>query len=283
MTITQNSQNRPWVANLPLAVLFITTLISTVLFSQSLHATEEKINHALSEFSALYAVQKFGIKAAEAHYKLNHTDTGYKFTQFTELYGLARMFADDTVSITSIVDMMDNNLLLKKHIYIQTGREKNRDEDITVRWDTANGKLNGKVTGIVRSKPIDHEVNKPVWDVLSFQIPLMIEANAEQKIYPYTALLKGEIDDYKFELISTETVDIEGKKYKTLHLVRNDPVKNRQLRIWLLPELNNIPLIVENYREDKLHSRVQLEKVRFGQDGKLIHVTTEDDQDDDDI
>jgi len=193
------------------------------------------------------------------------------------------MFADDTVSITSIVDKIDNKLLLKKHIYIQTGREKNRDEDITVQWDTSDGKLNGKVTGIVRSKPIDHDINKPVWDVLSFQIPLMIEANAGQKIYPYTALLKGEIDDYKFELISTETVEIEDKKYQTLHLVRNDPVKNRQLRIWLLPELNNVPLIVENYRENKLHSRAQLERVRFGQEGKYILVTTEDDQEDDDL
>jgi hypothetical protein len=254
-----------------------------VLFSLSLHAAEEKINHALSDFSAVYAVQKFGIKVAEANYKLSHTDTGYKFTQFTELYGLARMFADDTVSITSIVDMVDSNLLLKKHIYIQTGREKNRDEDITLRWDTADGKLKGKVTGIVRSKPIDHEVNRPVWDVLSFQIPLMIDANAGQKIYPYTALLKGEIDDYKFELTSTETVNIEDKEYETLHLVRNDPVKNRQLLIWLLPELNNIPLIVENYRDDKLHSRVQLERVRFGQDKKFVQVTTEGNQDDDDI
>ena len=283
MTITHHSPDRSWAADLAATLLFITTLFSTVLFSQSLHAAEEKIDHALSEFNARYAVQKFGIKAAEAHYKLNHTDTGYKFTQYTELYGLARMFADDTVSITSIVDMVDSNLLLKKHVYIQTGREKNRDEDITVQWDTAGGKLNGKVTGIVRSKPINHDVDRPVWDVLSFQIPLMIEANAGQKTYPYTALLKGEIDDYKFELISTEAVSIEDKKYQTLHLVRNDPVKNRQLRIWLLPELNNIPLIVENYRDDKLHSRVQLEKVRFGQDRKYIQVTTEDDQDDDDI
>ncbi len=279
MTIRQNSQDRSRAASLPLTVLFITTLISTVLFSQSLHAAKEPIDHALSEFSAIYAVQKFGIKAAEAQYKLSHTDTGYKFTQYTELYGLARMLGDDTVSVTSIVDMIDNNLLLKKHVYIQTGREKNRDEDIEIQWNTADGNLNGKVTGIVRSKPINHEVDRPVWDVLSFQIPLMIEANAGQKIYPYTALLKGEIDDYKFELISTETVNIQEKEYETLYLVRNDPVKNRQLRIWLLPELNNIPLIVENYRDDKLHSRVQLEKVSFGQDKKFIHVTTADDDD----
>ena len=274
MSITHDSQNRSLAASLPLSVLFIITLIATLLFSQSLHAAEHKVDHALSEFSAIYAVQKFGIKAAEARYELNHTDTGYRFTQYTELYGLARMFADDTVSVTSIVDMVDSHLLLKEHIYIQTGREKNRDEVIKLQWHTDDGKLNGKVTGIVRSKPIDHEVDKPVWDVLSFQIPLMIEANAGQKIYPYTALLKGEIDDYKFMLISTEVVSIGDKKFETLHLVRKDPVKNRELHIWLLPDMNNIPLIVENYRDDKLHSRVQLEKVRFGQNKKYIQVTT---------
>ena len=282
MTITHNSQNGSRAARLLANLLFTIMLISTLLLNQPLHAAE-KIDHALSEFTARYAIQKFGIKVAETHYNLRHTDSGYEFTQYTELYGLARMFADDTVSITSIVDKIDSQLLLKKHVYIQTGREKNRDEDITVQWESIDGKLNGKVTGIVRSKPIDHDVDMPVWDVLSFQIPLMIEANAGQKIYPYTALLKGEIDDYKFELISTETVEIEDKKYQTLHLVRNDPVKNRQLRIWLLPELNNVPLIVENYRDDKLHSRAQLERVRFGQDKKYIQVTTKEDQDDDDI
>ena len=283
MNITHDLQNRSLAARLPLTALFIMTLIGTLLFSQSLAADEQKMDHALAEFSAIYAVQKFGIKAAEARYELNHTDTGYRFTQYTELYGLARMFADDTVSVTSIVDMVDSHLLLKEHIYIQTGREKNRDEDIKLQWHTDDGKLNGKVTGIVRSKPIDHEVDKPVWDVLSFQIPLMIEANAGQKIYPYTALLKGEIDDYKFMLISTEVVSIGDKKFETLHLVRKDPVKNRELHIWLLPEMNNIPLIVENYRDDKLHSRVQLEKVRFGQNKKYIQVTTEDAQDNDDL
>lgn len=255
-------------------------IIIMILFSQSLIADDSLNEHELSEFHAIYAIQKFGIKVAETHYKLHHTETGYRFTQNTELHGLARMFADDSASAISLVDRIDGKLLLKKHTYRQTGREKNRDEDITLVWQTDDKNiLTGKVSGVVRSKPIDHQINKPVWDILSFQIPLMIEANKKQKVYPYMALLKGEIDQYEFVLTSSEVLQFAGKDYQALHLVREDTVKNRQLHIWLLPELNNIPIVVENYRDNKIHSRAQLESVQFDQGKKHIDNITEDNDD----
>ena len=57
-------------------------------------------------------------------------------------------------------------------------------------------------------------------------------------------------------------------------MVRTDPKRDRQLHIWLLPELHNIPVIVENYRDGKEHSRMQLESVKFNFDKPLV-----DDQD----
>lgn len=219
--------------------------------------------HALPEFSARYAIKKYGIKLAEAHYLLTYTDKGYKFTQDTKLHGVANMFASDTVSAVSYVDEVGDNLLLRKHNFIQTGREKNRDEDINILWNTYKNTLTGKITGVVRSKEIDLRTNSEIWDVLSFQIPLMIEANETIKEYPYHAILKGEIDDYNFVLTSSKKIAFAGKEYKTIQLVRTDPVKNRQLHIWLIPALNNIPILIENYRNGKEHSRGQLESVSF--------------------
>ena len=255
-------------------IKFIAILV-TAFFSNTLFAA-----HALPEFSAIYAIQKFGIKLAETSYQLRYTDSGYKFSQDTTLHGVASMFASDTASATSFVDEVGDNLLLTKHIYRQTGREKNRDEDIDILWQTYKNTRAGKITGTVRSKEINLKTNTEIWDILSFQIPLMIEANKSIKEYPYKAILKGEIDTYNFVLTSIEKISFAKKEYQTLHLVRTDPHKNRQLHVWLVPALHNIPVIIENYRDGKEHSRAQLESVQFNNEESLVEQVEDEDDDD---
>lgn len=240
---------------------------------------EEPIEHALPEFEAQYAVQKLGIKLAEAVYRLLYTDSGYQFTQNTTLYGAATLLGDDTVSAVSYVDQVRGNLLLKQHTYTQTGREKNKDEDIEIKWQTYKNTLKGDITGIVRSKPIALKTNSEIWDVLSFQIPLMIEADITTREYPYQAILKGEIDTYNFVLTESKKVTYADREYTALHLVRTDPKRDRQLHIWLIPELHNIPVIVENIRDGKQHSRMQLESVRFDLEQPLTDDLQKDDLD----
>ena len=235
--------------------------------------------HALPEFDANYGVKKYGIKLAEANYHLSYTETGYKFTQNTKLYGVASAFGSDTISVISLVDEIRGNLLLKKHKFTQTGREKNRDEEFNILWQTYKNTLKGKITGVARSKKIDLKTDSEIWEALSFQIPLMIEANENIKEYPYKALLKGEIDTYNFVLTSIKKVNYAGKEYKAIQLVRTDPKKDRQLHIWLLPKLNNIPFLIENYRKGKEHSSVQLESVQFNNENPLLAETTDDNDD----
>jgi len=116
--------------------------------------------------------------------------------------------------------------------------------------------------------------------MLSFQIPLMIEFDEKIKEYPYRALLKGEIDDYKLVLASSKTANFAGKDYKIVQLVRTDPKKDRQLHIWIAPALNNLPVRIENYRDGKEHSRAELESVSFNNATALTDTKTDDNDDD---
>ena len=250
----------------------VTLFITVLLYSNLLSA------QTLPEFHAKYAVQKYGVKVAEASYKLSHTDSGYKFSQNTELDGLISMFADDTVSAVSHVDEVDGKLLLQKHSYSQTGREKNRDEEFSIRWDTSERSLRGNITGVVRNKKINIETTDPVWEVLSFQIPLMIDADENIKRYPYKALLKGKIDTYEFVLTSAKKITFADKEYKILQMVRTDPRKKRQLHIWIAPQLHNLPVIIENYRKGKEHSRMQLESVQFDKEIIISEQLMDDDE-----
>lgn len=261
------------IRNYPLLNLKVALLL-TLLCSPTLLSAQ-----ILPEFLAVYGVEKFGIKAAEAKYQLSYTDSGYKFTQNTKLYGFAKMLGNDTISVVSLVDETGDNLLLKKHTYIQTGREKNRNEDFSIHWNTYKNTLKGEVTGIVRSKPINLKTDTEVWDVLSFQIPMMIEVNPNIKEYPYKAILKGEIDTYNFIISGKKTIMFSDKEYLVLNMVRTDPKKNRQVHIWVAPELHNLPVIITNYRDGKEHSHMQLESIQF-HGGKTLIDQIEDVDDD---
>ena len=102
-------------------------------------------------------------------------------------------------------------------------------------------------------------------------------SNKNIKEYPYKAILKGKIDTYNFVLTSTKKISYADNEYLALQMVRSDPLKDRQLHIWLLPELSNIPVLIENYRKGKEHSRVILESVQFNNEKPLISHTTDDD------
>ncbi len=255
-------------------------LSQLLIIATTLSAHNVLAAHALPEFTAQYAIEKFNTKVAEAHYQLSHTDKGYKFTQNTKLVGFARMLAKGTVSAVSYVDIAGDNLLLTKHSYTQTGDKKNRNENFNILWNTNKNTLNGKITGVVRNKKINLSTNTEIWDILSFQIPLMIEANVNTKEYSYRALLKGKIKDYNFILTSIKEINFAGKKYKAMQLVRTDPDRDRQLHIWLIPTLSNIPVLVENYRDGKVHSRMQLESIRFNNEEQYITQQIISDNDD---
>jgi len=224
---------------------------------------------ALPEFTADYAITKFGIKLADANYRLRHTEHGYHISQHTKLHGIAALFRKDKVDANSTIEMIDGQLRLQSFNYVQTGKEKNRNENLIFSYKKAKEKTSTQITGISRSEPVSIHTNETVWDILSFQIPLMIEANANKKHYPYTAVISGELDEYLFNLNATKTHEFAGKKYTLLELVRTNTENTHALHIWLAPELHNLPVIVENFRNGKLDSRMQLERVQFDKNKSL--------------
>lgn len=261
---------------LQLSIILINSLISFNVFAA----------HTLPEFSARYAVKKFGIKLAEAHYQLHYTKTGYRFNQNTDLYGIAVYFSNYAVAAVSQIDEDGDRLLLRKHTYILSGSDDDRNEDIDILWQTPENTLDGAVSGIVRGEKIELSTDSEIWDLLSFQIPLMIEANKEVKEYTYRALLVGEINTYTFELTEIKKVTFNDKEYDALRMVCVDPDRDREFHIWLLPELHNIPVLIEDYRDGSRRYSGQLESVSFNNGKPYIDKRTGDvneDKDEDDF
>ncbi|HEB82303.1 MAG TPA: DUF3108 domain-containing protein [Gammaproteobacteria bacterium] len=235
--------------------------------------------HQLPEFHARYAVLFMGMKVAEADYTLKHTDSGYRFSQQTRLYGLAKLLRKDTVDAVSLVEEKNGRLLLQQYEYIQRGGDA-REEKFSIQWNENATPVTGLVTGHYENRETRLTTKGPVWEPLSFQLPLMLEADAGKKEYPYKAVIKGEMDTYHFVAGKTKKVHFAGRDYQALEVVRTDPRPDRDwsLHLWLIPELHNIPFLIDNYRDGKLHSRAKLEQVQFGNGEKLVHKDDSDNE-----
>ena len=248
---------------------------------------------SLPDFDARYAITKYGIKLAEARYRLQATAEGYRMEQHTRLYGMAALFRHDTVDASSRIERRDGQLLLRAFNYRQTGEEKNRDESLQFDYEKAGGNAQTKqaegaaspqasqwltrIHGVSHGKPVAIETRGPVWDVLSFQLPLMLRANRQTREIPLMAVLNGELDQYHFRRIGETDYVFAGKTRKLLKLTRRNHDGSRELQIWLAPSLHNLPVVVENYRDGELHSRMHLEAVRFDHQPELKARDEEDD------
>jgi hypothetical protein len=217
------------------------------------------------EFSAIYTLEIYNTVLARASYKLQHTDNGLFMEQSTRPAGLAALLRDDKIDVRSEMIIDKDQLLLVNYDYKHTGDDKDRDVNFKIEWLAGNNQgLNGKAVGIYEGKNVEQVVSQPVWDPLSIQIPLMIDARKNLPPHEHGLFLKGEFKYYLFENLGTDEVSFNDKQYPAIKIVGKETKRDRAMYAWLVPELHYLPVKIEQWKEGKLKSTVRLESVSFG-------------------
>ena len=91
--------------------------------------------------------------------------------------------------------------------------------------------------------------------------------------------MKGEFKYYLFENLGPETVSANGKEFTAVKIVGRETKRDRAMHVWLVPELHNLPIKIEQWKEGKLRSTVLLERVSFDNNGgsKTFNLTEDPD------
>jgi len=221
------------------------------------------------EFSANYALEMYGTVLARATYTLEHTEHGLSMTQSTRPAGLVALLRDDKIDVRS--DMVVNNgqLLLVNYDYTHSGDEKDRDVRFKINWKTNRKQgLSGRVVGIHEGQKVDINIDQPVWDPLSIQVPIMIDAARNLPPHEHGMFLKGEFKHYLFENHGDEAISLNGKEYVALKIAGRETKRDRAMYAWIVPELHYIPIKIEQWKNGELKSTVVLESVTFDKDGE---------------
>ena len=216
------------------------------------------------EFSANYVLKMFGIAIARITYSLEHTESGLSITQSTRPAGIAALLRTDIIDVHSDMITSNGEVLLVNYDYKHRDDEKDRDVSFKINWQQNNNfGMTGNVTGIYEGKIIDITIDSPVWDPLSIQVPIMIDANKSMPPHVHGLFVKGEFKYYLFENHGIENIKFGGKQFSAVKIVGKETERDRAMYVWLAPELNNIPVKIEQWKEGKLKSTVLLESVTF--------------------
>jgi hypothetical protein len=233
------------------------------------------------EFSANYALEIYGTVLARARYTLEHTENGLSMTQSTRPAGLVALLRDDKIDVRSDMVINDGQILLVNYDYKHTGDDKDRDVSFTINWqpDPKHG-LTGKASGIYEGQKVDIDLDKPVWDPLSIQVPIMIDTDKQLPPHEHGLFMKGEFKHYLFENFGSEKVEYNGEPFNAIKIVGRETKRDRAMYVWLVPELHDLPIKIEQWKEGELKSTVLLESVTFENKGKARTINLTDDPSD---
>jgi hypothetical protein len=208
-----------------------------------------------------------GTVMARAEYKLVHSDNGLYMTQSTRPAGLVALLRNDKIDVRSDMIISDGQILLVKYDYKHTGDDKDRDISFDIDWrsDAERG-LVGKVVGVNKGKLVNIDIDTPVWDPLSIQVPIMLDTEKSLPPHEHGLFMKGEFKHYLFESHGSEKIVSNGQEFDAIKVAGRETKRDRAMYVWLVPALHNLPVKIEQWKEGKLKSTVRLESVSFAND-----------------
>lgn len=222
------------------------------------------------EFTASYDLKKYGIVFAKSDYSLKHENNGVRITQHTEAVGFAALLSDDELDENSFLSLQDDQLLLTEFSHRQKSEdEKNRDIHLKIDWVQSDTKLLGKVSGTAYGKKLALNVDRPVWDTNSYQIPLMTNTSENAGPQQYTMMVKDRFQTYSFITRGAEEIKVNGKNIKAIKVERDDRSGKDPIYLWLAPEMNNLPVKIEKWKNGKVQITMSLNNAKFSSDKTL--------------
>lgn len=194
-------------------------------------------------FEAHYILEAGGGPVAKATFTLIRDGDRITYRYETRASGLFSLFYKDEVTEQSIMEISGNTLRPLEYTYRHKGSKKNRDVTTHFDWDTH------RAHGEARGEPFDIEIPDGVMDRFSAQLLVSQHLHDGTSLKDFPFVDKNELDTYEFERLGEETLETELGEFKTIKLKRAKGNKKRTTIGWYAPELNYLPVQLEQSKK----------------------------------
>lgn len=226
-------------------------LLSLSVYSHAADANEFQFK----AFQAEYKLKKIGMTLGTAKFSLQETapDT-WQYSSSIKPSGIARMFSKDTFAETSSVLFKLGQLTPIGYQYTRTGK-KPEVANVSYDWSAKKATFTRNGKARVLNLQDNHQ------DRYSMVLALM-QATAQGKQNMAYQVIDKSMKLRNYSRKGEAVIKTSLGNQNTIRIVQDGG--RRQIHYWLSPELNYIPVRIEQFKEGKSQLKLTLKKLNWG-------------------
>jgi hypothetical protein len=205
----------------------------------------------LTPHSAEYEV-KIRILSGELTTRLVRTEAGYQAVHKVEPKGLAAALLKGAIEESSSFVLENEGVRPLHYTSADTISSDKTQADFHFDWEDES------IAGEVDGKPVEMSFDGAAHDRISIQYAMMRDMIAGETGRTYVLF---DIDEFKvlhIKMIGTKEVKVPAGRYTAVGIQHQAAGSSRVTTLWCVPELDYLPVIIEQHRKGKLNLRAML-------------------------
>lgn len=204
----------------------------------------------LTPHRAEYKV-KISVVSGQLNTELREADTGYVAHHVIKATGLSRMLTRGTVDVSSEFTTAPDGVRPVSFHGIDTIGD-DPETRLTFDWTT------NRASGTVGSDAVTLQLDGMSHDAVSIQYQLMHDLLYDGSAQTYVLFDVDKMRVADVRNIGTKTVKTRAGHYEVIGIQHQKQGSTRVTTLWCAPELDYLPVIIEQHRADKLKFRASL-------------------------
>jgi hypothetical protein len=204
----------------------------------------------LTPHKAEYQV-KISIVSGQLNTELRRTANGYKATHVVKATGLSRVLTDGQMRVTSEFSPVEDGVRAISYHAVDTVRNE-PEARITFDWAAKVAR------GTVGKDPVELPLDGISHDAVSIQYELMDDLLNKRYSETYVLFDVEKMRVAHVRVIGRKTVDTAAGEYEVVGIEHQKEGSSRTTTLWCAPELDYLPVVIEQYRKGKLNFRASL-------------------------
>jgi hypothetical protein len=213
---------------------------------------------ALTSFAAEYAVSYGSLSVGSSHFELRPgTGPGrWVFESRADAQGLARLVASGTLVQTSWLTVDGDQVRPQRFRFDDGSARKHEDANLSFDWKS------GRVSGDAKGQPVDLAVASGTQDPVSSQLSIMVALLAGREPANEPMVDGGKLRDTEVRRERRERVKTPAGEYDTVVYTSRRPGGRRVTWMWLAPDLQYLPVRMEQVRDGKRAFHMELTRYK---------------------
>ncbi len=243
-----------------LLFVFVLSITLTAL-STRLSADSESLQinggvPGIAPFYVEYIVGNNLINAGVAKLSLKSQGDEWVYSLVTEPSGIFRLTGKGRIHEVSIINVSQEQFIPKSYSYKQAGGKKQKNIDALFNWKDQELKIKRK------GEEETEQLTDPILDRLSVTLAVMEQVRKGFSSAEMQVLDAGKIKTMRFVNEGMQKVETKLGTFNAVVVRRIREGSSRETLTWFAPELNFVPVQIEQLKRGSLIARLKINKLQ---------------------